>query len=95
MIDWKTPADYGGFGGDEFVVLLPDTADEEAAQISERLHSKINQIDLGFDLTTSLGVATREQNEGFAEVFRRADSALYRAKKQGRDQVTTAEPAQK
>ncbi|WP_218310611.1 sensor domain-containing diguanylate cyclase [Alteromonas antoniana] len=83
------------FGGDEFVVLLPDTADEEAAQISERLHSKINQIDLGFALTTSLGVATREQNEGFAEVFRRADSALYRAKKQGRDQVTTAEPAQK
>lgn len=78
------------FGGDEFVVLLTDTAEVDAAQISERLHRKINQMDMHFPLTTSLGVATRKRDEGFSEVFRRADKALYRAKEQGRNQVIYA-----
>lgn len=82
------------FGGDEFVVLLPDTAEEEAALISERLHDNIKQLDLGFPLTTSFGVATRQNEEVFADAFRRADTALYRSKKQGRNRVTMADAAQ-
>lgn len=78
------------FGGDEFVVLLTDTTAEDAAQISERLHEKIKQLQLDFPLTTSFGVATRQHDEEFADLFRRADTALYRSKKLGRDRVTIA-----
>lgn len=76
------------FGGEEFVMLLPQT-DLAAAQLrAEALRVGIAAIrPAGLALTLSLGVATRRAGEGFEALFRRADSAVYRAKQGGRNRV--------
>ena len=86
--------DYGRWGGDEFVVILPDTDTKIAAEIAERL--RLIVVD-GLALqwpgigSCSIGVATRlSDNETFAEVLARADAALYRAKLGGKNQVIFA-----
>ena len=76
------------FGGEEFLVVLPQTALANAAEIAERIRQNVAAMVLPFRLTLSAGVAAgdpeRDQPE---EVFARADQALYRAKATGRDRV--------
>lgn len=77
-------------GGEEFVVLFPETNGEEVMKIAERLHQVIcsTEVPLGEDtlkITVSIGVVTRMEN--FAEMLEQADKALYRAKKNGRNQI--------
>ena len=72
-------------GGEEFLVLLPDTSAEQAAEIVERLRA---QTPMG--QTCSAGLARWDYNEGIGELLSRADKALYLAKAGGRDQLAEA-----
>lgn len=83
------------YGGDEFVLLLPHTTASEALAMAERLRRAIHRIDWegGIAVRASLGVAALIPSAGEASaeaLIRAADSALYRAKHQGRDQVCLA-----
>ena len=76
------------FGGEEFILLLPQTDLDTAQLRAEALRLGIAAIrPAGLALTVSLGVATRQTGESFEALFRRADSAVYRAKQRGRNRV--------
>jgi two-component system, cell cycle response regulator len=86
----------GRYGGEEFVVLMPETASEGGLLASERLRSKIEEMKIhttagDLSVTVSMGLASLER--GFDEsqtldlVIRRADKALYAAKAAGRNCV--------
>ncbi|MEW7006891.1 PleD family two-component system response regulator [Lentilitoribacter sp. EG35] len=83
------------FGGEEFVVLMPDTTAEMAAQIAERLRAAIETSafnlpgDTGqLELTTSVGVTNYDPEQDSSEtLIKRADDALYKAKSDGRNRV--------
>ena len=84
----------GRFGGEEFVVFLPDTDWEGAAVVAEKLRSVIAGTIIegagpSFSVTASLGYAVGLQE--FEELFRLADVAMYKAKTAGRDCVVSAE----
>lgn len=80
------------FGGEEFVILLPETGRMEAEKIAARLREAIASVPLPEGeghLSASLGVAILDptETEGLASIIERADTALYRAKNLGRDRV--------
>ncbi len=74
------------FGGEEFLVLLPDTGPEQAAEIVERLRATTPM-----GQTCSAGLALWDCAESIDELLGRADEALYLAKASGRDQVVQAQ----
>jgi two-component system cell cycle response regulator len=77
-------------GGEEFAILLPETALFEALQFGEKLRSSIAaQPILGHEVRVSIGIASFPHSivPGQAELFRAADQALYRAKMNGRNRV--------
>ena len=78
-------------GGDEFAVLLPNTAAREALVLAERLRSEIvRQLILGRPLSVSIGVAANERGMSpltVRSLFEASDQALYRAKRGGRNRV--------
>jgi len=82
-------------GGEEFVVVMPETDMAVAATVAERLRRKIAgepfPIEQGkkqIDVTISIGIATLEaSNDQAAQLLKRADQALYRAKRDGRNRV--------
>ncbi len=79
------------YGGDEFVLLLPETKATDAATLLERVRVKAQQIcfDQGMGLSVSCGIAESlpETDEAPGDVMRRADMALYEAKNGGRNCV--------
>jgi diguanylate cyclase (GGDEF)-like protein len=79
------------FGGEEFVVILPDTPLATAMQIGERIREGIAQAPLlakpRVQATVSIGVATMEREQSIGELFAAADAAVYLAKNEGRNQV--------
>lgn len=78
------------FGGEEFLVLLPDTDREAAVLVAEKLRSAIEQAELvGIGhITASLGLAVLPMDaEEPGELLRKADRALYAAKDSGRNQL--------
>jgi diguanylate cyclase (GGDEF)-like protein len=83
----------GRLGGEEFVVLAPDTAREGALQVGERLRAAVASLDLSaiapdLHVTISLGLALlRPRDFGLHDVIGRADVALYRAKAAGKNRV--------
>ncbi|QID19833.1 diguanylate cyclase [Nitrogeniibacter mangrovi] len=83
------------WGGEEFVILLPDTPLECAHHLAEALRETIEQTTHPMlpKLTVSIGVAQHEGDEETNALFRRADQALYRAKAAGRNRVVAATPA--
>ncbi len=77
-------------GGEEFVLLLPDADDASAFAMAERIRERVAAVvvDVGgvaFRVTTSVGVATWDGVEGWQELERRADEAVYAAKARGRN----------
>jgi diguanylate cyclase (GGDEF)-like protein len=83
------------FGGEEFLVLLPDARESCALAAAERLRATIRDLDLTpTRITASFGVATwQPADDGVEDMLARADRALYRAKRAGRDRVFSAEAA--
>jgi diguanylate cyclase (GGDEF)-like protein len=85
------------YGGDEFVVLMPETDITQAADVAERIRQKSESglAELGRPLTVSCGVATWSGADGetSTDLIRRADVALYRAKASGRNKVITEQAA--
>jgi two-component system cell cycle response regulator len=80
----------GRMGGEEFLVLLPDTGRSAAARAAERLRAGVAAAEGPEPLTASIGWATLEPDEEPDDLVRRADDALYEAKAQGRDRVVAA-----
>ena len=80
-------------GGDEMVVIMPDTDADTAAAIASRLVEVISRMAVGsgrmvgVSITVSIGLATLGDGDDAESLLARADSALYAAKKQGRNQV--------
>ncbi|GAA6185562.1 diguanylate cyclase [Aliiglaciecola sp. 2_MG-2023] len=77
----------GRFGGDEFIVLLPDTNQQTAMMVGNRLLAHINgmQLNDGEPLSISIGITEMQADDDFESLFKRADSALYEAKRSGRN----------
>jgi diguanylate cyclase (GGDEF)-like protein len=81
-------------GGEEFAVLLPDTAEDTALLVAERLRHALDRSfdgsagDVGY--TVSIGVATLGADESIEGMLSRADAALYAAKAGGRNAVVVA-----
>ena len=80
---------FSRWGGEEFVLLLPDTALEHAKNIAENLRLRIENNDFGIDekLTSSFGVTVLDKKDTKESLFERADKALYEAKNSGRNKV--------
>jgi len=80
------------WGGEEFVVLCPDTGLSAAAVFAERLRKTITGMNFSVvnEITVSIGVAECLPGETWEKWFQRADAALYRAKASGRNQVQIA-----
>ena len=79
----------GRLGGEEFLVLLPDTDAEAAGHVAERMRAEVAGADTPVSITVSIGIATWD-GEAPEELLHRADEALYAAKDAGRDRVTAA-----
>lgn len=80
------------WGGEEFLLLLPETHNQEAAQTAERIRLKIAATPIHadnhtFSTSVSIGVATITGSESVDRLLQRADEALYAAKAQGRNLV--------
>jgi diguanylate cyclase len=86
---------FGRYGGEEFLLVLPDMDTERAVRALDRLRAIIADLDWsafapGMKATMSAGVATLNSNETSDTLLARTDSALYAAKGQGRNRITRA-----
>jgi diguanylate cyclase (GGDEF)-like protein len=84
----------GRYGGEEFLLVLPDTTDEAAKLILERLRLIVAELDWnaiasGITATISAGIATLAPDDGSDDILARADRALYAAKAGGRNRIET------
>lgn len=81
----------GRLGGEEFGVLLPKTASSEAMIVADRLRTMVMQMRLATpehpQVTISLGIAERDHKESSESWVKRADLALYAAKRSGRNKA--------
>jgi diguanylate cyclase (GGDEF)-like protein len=87
----------GRMGGEEFGILLPETMLDDARIVAERVLDALRRLDITADsgarlnITASLGLAEAVSSDtGMDSLTARADKALYKAKKNGRDRVETA-----
>ena len=84
----------GRLGGEEFLILLPDTDEHAAAEVGERLRAVLASSETAAGqprVTVSVGVASRRPDTASLEhLLKRADDALYAAKAAGRNQLRTA-----
>lgn len=84
---------FGRYGGEEFILLLPDTTEDIALVLADRIRRSVEGIELTIgdekvDLTISLGLVTVTQfKNSYEDALKLADSALYQAKNQGRNRV--------
>ena len=88
------------YGGEEFMIAMPNTREGEALIAADRVRSLIAGTPIYVDgqalhITTSAGVAEVEKGEDLRAVFKRADSALYKAKQAGRNKVISAKTSDK
>jgi diguanylate cyclase (GGDEF)-like protein len=80
----------GRWGGEEFLIIMPEIAVTEGAVIIERLRHAIGAVDVHLDersveLTASFGVTQYHPGDSISNIIHRADSALYAAKRAGRN----------
>ena len=80
---------FARWGGDEFVILLPNTDIRQAETLAERIRECIasNPLDHPRDITCSFGVAAYEENDTKQSLLRRVDDLLLKAKASGKDRV--------
>src|SRR5438270_6334989 len=86
----------GRIGGEEFAILLPETDRAGAARVAERMRKSLNAVpiaiteDHSIHAASSFGVAEPVPDQSGHDLLRAADSALYRAKDEGKNRVVTA-----
>lgn len=85
------------FGGEEFVIMLPDTGVEGAGKVSEYIREQVEKLDINadgvhFKVTISLGIAAVVPDDSWTPdaLIGKADAALYQAKANGRNRVEVA-----
>jgi len=99
-LELRTPDSFGRWGGDEFLVVLPDAEREGAVEACERVRRRVAAAPARSEsaearCTVSVGVASdRRPDLDFEDLVRAADRALYVAKQQGRDRVEAAPPSE-
>jgi diguanylate cyclase (GGDEF)-like protein len=86
---------FGRYGGEEFLLVLPDMAGDNAVRALDRLRAIIADLDwsafsAGMKVTISAGVATLNPDETPDTLLARADNALYAAKARGRNRIANA-----
>jgi diguanylate cyclase (GGDEF)-like protein/PAS domain S-box-containing protein len=81
------------WGGEEFMILLPETSTESACKLAERLRRTVENADFGKAgrITVSFGVAGMRREDTAESLVRRADRAVYEAKRKGRNRVERAD----
>ena len=81
-------------GGEEFVLFLPDTREDDAVVVAESIRALV--ADAAFPeaqgLSVSVGVGELRQDESLDTCIKHADDALYRAKENGRNQIARRSP---
>lgn len=89
---------FGRHGGEEFLLIMPQTPAHDIQAVADRLRTSIEQLQFTsnrgprFSITVSMGVAeTDETTPSYADLLYRADEALYQAKRSGRNRVCMAE----
>lgn len=87
----------GRLGGEEFAILLPETSQEEAIDVAERLRLNMSEAYVAMEnglliqFTVSIGVTSyAAKDENLDALLHKADTALYQAKRSGRNKVCTA-----
>lgn len=85
----RRPAALGRYGGEEFILLLPDTSQEQAVLVAQRIQAQLRARTQLPSVTVSIGVASffPSKDDTLDAVIGRADAAMYRAKNNGRDRV--------
>jgi len=89
----------GRLGGEEFAILLPNTNVDGAFAVAEHIRQaiergKIRRLDSNQNIegiTISIGISVRQKDEKLLDLIARADKALYRSKKEGRNRITIIE----
>ena len=86
----------GRYGGEEFVIIMPNTSSDKAARVVERLRRDYEQVtfsvnDASFHSTFSAGIAQWQFGDRIETLRERADQALYAAKQNGRNTFCIAE----
>jgi len=88
----------GRIGGEEFVILLPQTDLDHAAEAAERLRTAMETSEIVLEngshliVTVSLGVVTQcDRSDALDELLKRADTAMYQAKQNGRNRLSVFE----
>ncbi len=94
LVGQRTGDIFGRYGGEEFLQILRETDLDGALVEAERLRARVSALDLPAAravgrLTISIGVAQYRRGEKIVEMFARADAALQRAKRGGRNRVAT------
>ncbi len=83
----------GRFGGDEFIIFLPETSASQAASLAERMRQSVGALAFAneqgsFQITMSIGISSLQEDDQSPEsLIRRADTGLYKAKQTGRNRV--------
>ncbi len=80
------------FGGEEFIILLPTTDVEGAVLVAERIRKEFKSSGVPLNgetviTTVSIGVASMSEGDSLEDLIKKADEALYRAKRTGKDKV--------
>jgi len=80
---------FARYGGEEFVIIAPETTKEDAKILAEKLRSLIRNLHFeeGINVTCSFGVVSLEKHDTKETLLKRADDALYEAKRTGRNKV--------
>ena len=77
------------YGGDEFILLLPDTDKHQARVVTDRIQKQYGAFKFG-PTSLSMGITEAFINEDDQSLVRRADEALYTSKREGRNRITVA-----
>jgi len=84
----------GRWGGEEFIIVAPETGLEQARELAEKLRLLVGEGSFGIShrVTASFGVGEFNHRESSFELIKRTDDALYQAKRNGRNRVEESTP---
>jgi len=88
---------FSRIGGEEFVLLMPDTSLDNALSLNDQLRDSLANSGFNYDgtpcpITASVGIARIEEYDNSESVMRKADEALYKSKREGRNRCTIYTP---